>query len=148
MRQLNRVVLALLWLTLGLAKALQPGELQSYLVLEHEFAESTAVAITWGVVALEFTMGVLLLLPQVPALQQAVPSLRRTTLILSTLAALGFLLYILTHQKPATPCGCFGALGEATHGRRLLLVGMLILLGAGAMLRESSVMSRASTPGA
>ena len=119
---LTRLLLAALWLTLGVATAWAPRSLVLFLVHQLGVAEPVAGALTWGLVGLELGLGVGLILSTFLAW------LRPLGLISLALSIVFLGLVLLVHDLRT--CNCFGALDARPFLTKLVILGVLLYLSA------------------
>jgi hypothetical protein len=106
----NGILLATLWLTLAVAKALKPAQFFAFL---EGYVGPWAVPLGWALIALESMAGCL-------ALASAFrPAWTRAAAACSL--ALSLMLVCFAVVLPVDTCGCFGALGTATRMQRLIV---------------------------
>lgn len=120
------VLLGGFWIVLAAAKALTPGPFASFVEREAGFGVGPGSSILVLVVGLEALLGLLL----IAACRARFATHVR---VLSLLISLGLLVWLLVHP-PTRSCGCFGALGEATYGRRLLVLASMSCLAATSLM--------------
>lgn len=119
---LSRWLLGCLWGGLAAAKAADPGGLRLFLTRQDLMPVGNAVVVVWIIIALEGALGIAVLLyPRGPWL--------RGIGIVSLLATLSFL-FLTVLSKDVGTCGCLGALGARTLGRKLIVIGALLYLSA------------------
>jgi hypothetical protein len=118
---LAALAVGLLWIGLGVAKAVAPGEFVSYATLI--IGPAAARVATWTVVGAELVLGVAFLGRARQRRGTALVAV--ASIALALVAALTALADTVWH-KPA--CGCFGSLASATAGRRLVVAGALTFL--------------------
>ena len=119
----------LLWLTLGVGKLVQPADLQQFLVTSLP-SRSLAFVATYAIIALEVAVGVGLLL-----------SVRGSVLLtrLTAWTSLGMsvgVLVLVVLWRDARHCGCFGALGPASFGKRLVVLGLIMFFSGAALVER------------
>lgn len=121
-QRVSLAALALIWAVLAAAKALSPHQFQQFIVGELGLPRSTS----WLIVSCEALISIA---GMGAALTHGLLARKlRRTVVISTIAACAASLYI--SLTVSTPCGCFGVIAQATQGRRLMVIGaMLILCG-------------------
>jgi hypothetical protein len=129
-----RWCLAALWGALGVTKALAPAPFVAFVAQRLSVGIDTSRLLSWAWIALELliALGVAVALPQV----------WRSAFVVGSLALAGVLLVgnvVLGRGADANPCGCFGALAEATYLRRLLVCGVLVFLSTSLLRMERLV---------
>jgi hypothetical protein len=122
-----RIALGIVWLLLGALKAAGPQGLASFLRFHFGLGESSALAAVYTVAAGEVLLGVVLLLRLSAAIQ-------RVGVVVSSCAAVGVIAHSLFLASEGPVCGCFGKLVEATQNRRLVVAGVILLLGVNELL--------------
>lgn len=119
---LTRLLLACLWLGLGVATALAPRSLM-FVLLEHlGVSEAFAGGLTWGIIGVELALGLGLIL-SVPL--KWLRPLGLISLILSVVF-LGLVLLV----DDLRSCNCFGAIEARPFLTKLAILGGLVYLSA------------------
>ena len=119
---LTRLLLACLWLTLGVATAWAPRSLILFLADHLGVTEAFAGALTWGLIGIELGMGLGLIL-SVPL--RWLRPLGPISLVLS-LVFLGLVLLL----DDLRTCNCFGVLEARPFLPKLVILGALLYLSA------------------
>lgn len=123
-----RITIGLVWLTLALSKALEIEPAVDFTVIASGYGARTATALVYVLIPVEVIIGVGVLLP----VQLVQRGCLLGTIVLASLLALVTLLLPL----PA-PCGCFGALGKASDGQKLVVTCGIVFLAVEYLLRYS-----------
>lgn len=118
---------AVVWTLLSVAKMLHPQMLGQYLEEALGTPEPVAGYLAWSTILGEALLGLLLLLFGF--------GLTRTWPVVVSIAVGVVALVIVFATGPGvTACGCFGAVAQATRGRRLVVAGCLTLLAVRAFV--------------
>jgi len=119
---LSRVVLGGLWIALGAGQLVEPTGLAHALATHLAVTDRVARALAWGVVAVEFALGLgLVASRRVRWLRPLGP----ISLVISTA-----LLALVVLVEDLRACPCFGALGLADYTHKLAVFGVLLYLSA------------------
>jgi hypothetical protein len=129
---LPAALLGLVWLLLGVSKAIRPGTGAAFLGATWLGGSSTLGAVAvWLIIMIELALGGLLL-------ATACGWRARWPLVAS--AAFLVLLSVGVLATPrVTGCGCLGAVGTLTRGQKLLLLGAMLVLSSLAHPRRSKL---------
>lgn len=126
-RMAHAVLLGVLWLVLGITKAVGSASLVSCIRDLLAVEPKVANCVAWALIAAEIALGSLLLLA--PAGSRA---LTRIVTWCSLAISSGVVFFILLGPRTGT-CGCFGQAFVATPERRLVVACAIIFLSAGAL---------------
>lgn len=117
-----RLLLAAVWLALGVGTAWAPGSLVLLLAGQLDVSEHVARSLAWGVVGLELGLGLGLILSTL------VRALRPLGLISLLLALVGLGLVLFVDELRA--CACFGLIPSRAFLPKLVALGVLVYLSA------------------
>ena len=123
------ILLGIVWLSLGLAKAFAPSGLIAFLETSTGSGAAGAV-LAWCVVAFECVLGASL-----------VSSLVRPSYaprVVAMVYAVGIVVLLLVGGKPIRNCGCLGYVDSHGYGRRMTIAGCILVLGAVSLRAHAS----------
>lgn len=120
------------WFAVGSAKLASPEAIGEYLGTRLELFSGGGMLVAYLVAAVEVGLGLGLLM-----LRSLSAPAARVVSAVAVAGASGVLLYLLVRGRESVDCGCFGGLVRATHGRRLMVAGALLLLSASCLYPRS-----------
>lgn len=125
------VLLGFPWLTLGALKALDPQRFLLFVETMLGRGAPTAAVAAWTAILVELLLGAGLILRGGGVLGRV--------LALASLAggAAALVLASTSGGDGAQGCGCFGAVAEATNGRRMVVAAALVFLSCEILRRPS-----------
>jgi uncharacterized membrane protein YphA (DoxX/SURF4 family) len=121
-----RITIGVVWLTLALSKALEMEPAVDFTVVASGYGARTATALVYALILVEVIIGVGVLLP----VQRLQRGCLLGTVVLAGLLALATLLL-----PSPQPCGCFGVLGRASGGQKLMVACGVLFLAVEYLLR-------------
>jgi hypothetical protein len=121
------LALGVTWIALAFVKVTSPGVLAAHIESALGWPAHWTRAAAWSIIAGEATLGVSILL-------RGRLSWAHVPVVVSLVASAAMVAVALLTPATASPCGCFGSLADSTEGRRVVVAGVLLFLGASTLL--------------